>query len=141
MAKHIGIVACSAEGAALCYRTLCAEAPKQMEVWAENVDLSGRTLQVFARDVFTDGLEVGLCHVLVELPQLKRDSRGQQVKENMRDDQRTRDAPGPAEVQHLRRQAPGHRRLQSRRRQSPQRQDNRDRTSLSKRYFQGSCAR
>lgn len=27
MAKHIGIVACSAEGAALCYRTICAEAP------------------------------------------------------------------------------------------------------------------
>jgi aspartate racemase len=26
MAKHIGIVACSAEGAALCYRTLCSEA-------------------------------------------------------------------------------------------------------------------
>ncbi|MEO8654166.1 MAG: aspartate racemase, partial [Ramlibacter sp.] len=23
--KHIGIVACSAEGAALCYRTICAE--------------------------------------------------------------------------------------------------------------------
>ena len=30
MAKHIGIVACSAEGAALCYRTLCTEAPAQM---------------------------------------------------------------------------------------------------------------
>ncbi|MFH1351644.1 MAG: amino acid racemase [Pseudomonadota bacterium] len=30
MAKHIGIVACSAEGAALCYRTICAEAPPQM---------------------------------------------------------------------------------------------------------------
>jgi aspartate racemase len=27
MTKHVGIVACSAEGAALCYRTLCAEAP------------------------------------------------------------------------------------------------------------------
>lgn len=26
MARHIGIVACSAEGAALCYRTICAEA-------------------------------------------------------------------------------------------------------------------
>ncbi len=26
MAKHIGIVACSAEGAALCYRTICVEA-------------------------------------------------------------------------------------------------------------------
>ncbi len=30
MSKHVGIVACSAEGAALCYRTLCAEAPAQM---------------------------------------------------------------------------------------------------------------
>ena len=30
MAKHIGIIACSAEGAALCYRTICAEAPLQM---------------------------------------------------------------------------------------------------------------
>ena len=27
MTAHIGIVACSAEGAALCYRTLCAEGP------------------------------------------------------------------------------------------------------------------
>jgi len=30
MAKHVGIVGCSAEGAALCYRTLCAEAPLVM---------------------------------------------------------------------------------------------------------------
>lgn len=30
MPKHIGIVACSAEGAALCYRTICAEAPAIM---------------------------------------------------------------------------------------------------------------
>jgi len=30
MAKHIGIVACSAEGAALCYRTICSEAPREM---------------------------------------------------------------------------------------------------------------
>jgi aspartate racemase len=30
MARHIGIVACSAEGAALCYRTLCTEAPAVM---------------------------------------------------------------------------------------------------------------
>ena len=29
-ANHIGIVACSAEGAALCYRTICAEAPQEM---------------------------------------------------------------------------------------------------------------
>ena len=30
MAKHIGIVACSAEGAALCYRTICQEAEQTM---------------------------------------------------------------------------------------------------------------
>ncbi len=30
MIKHIGIVACSAEGAALCYRTICAEAQLKM---------------------------------------------------------------------------------------------------------------
>lgn len=30
MSKHIGIVACSAEGAALCYRTICGEAPEIM---------------------------------------------------------------------------------------------------------------
>jgi aspartate racemase len=34
MVKHIGIVACSAEGAALCYCTICAEAPAMM---GENV--------------------------------------------------------------------------------------------------------
>jgi aspartate racemase len=28
MPKHIGIVACSAEGAALCYRTICVEGPR-----------------------------------------------------------------------------------------------------------------
>lgn len=30
MAKHIGIVACSAEGASLCYRTICVEAQSEM---------------------------------------------------------------------------------------------------------------
>jgi aspartate racemase len=30
MAKHIGIVACSAEGAALCYRTICLEGAEHM---------------------------------------------------------------------------------------------------------------
>jgi len=30
LAKHIGIVACSAEGASLCYTTVCTEAPRLM---------------------------------------------------------------------------------------------------------------
>ncbi len=34
MAKHVGIVACSAEGAALCYRTICTEAPQEMGEYA-----------------------------------------------------------------------------------------------------------
>jgi aspartate racemase len=34
MPKHIGIVACSAEGAALCYRTICMEAANVMGVHA-----------------------------------------------------------------------------------------------------------
>lgn len=34
MTQHIGIVACSAEGAALCYRTICTEAPQRMGAYA-----------------------------------------------------------------------------------------------------------
>lgn len=44
--KHIGIVACSAEGAALCYRTLCIEAPVKLgSAWAHpEVSLHGESL-------------------------------------------------------------------------------------------------
>jgi aspartate racemase len=44
--KHIGIVACSAEGAALCYRTLCTEAPAALGArWAHpEVSLHGESL-------------------------------------------------------------------------------------------------
>jgi len=34
MTKHIGIVACSAEGAALCYRTICTEGPELLGRYA-----------------------------------------------------------------------------------------------------------
>ena len=34
MTKHIGIVVCSAEGAALCYRTICTEGPNLLERYA-----------------------------------------------------------------------------------------------------------
>jgi aspartate racemase len=34
MTLHIGIVACSAEGAALCYRTICTEGPRLLRVHA-----------------------------------------------------------------------------------------------------------
>ena len=41
---HIGIVACSAEGAALCYRTLCTEAPRFLGPYAHpEVSLHGHS--------------------------------------------------------------------------------------------------
>lgn len=41
---HIGIVACSAEGAALCYRTLCTEAPRVLGPYAHpEVSLHGHS--------------------------------------------------------------------------------------------------
>jgi aspartate racemase len=35
--RHIGIVACSAEGAALCYRTICVEGAAILTVLTEEV--------------------------------------------------------------------------------------------------------
>ena len=45
MPAHIGIVACSAEGAALCYRTLCTEAPRLLGPYAHpEVSLHAQSL-------------------------------------------------------------------------------------------------
>jgi aspartate racemase len=42
--RHIGIVACSAEGAALCYRTICTEAPRLLGRYAHpEVSLHGQS--------------------------------------------------------------------------------------------------
>jgi len=48
MAKHVGIVACSSEGAALCYRTLCLEAAERMgEHFHPEVSLHGHALGAY----------------------------------------------------------------------------------------------
>jgi len=45
MTQHIGIVACSAEGAALCYRTICVESPQLLGAHAHpEVTLHGHSL-------------------------------------------------------------------------------------------------
>lgn len=45
---HIGIVACSAEGAALCYRTLCTEAPRLLGPYAHpEVSLHGHSFAAY----------------------------------------------------------------------------------------------
>lgn len=35
--------------------------------WQENIDLAGRHLNVFAHDLFKEGLITGMCHVLVDM--------------------------------------------------------------------------
>lgn len=50
MARHIGIVACSAEGAALCYRTLCVEAERLLGPHAHpEVSLHSQSLADYVR--------------------------------------------------------------------------------------------
>src|SRR5688572_15631027 len=43
MALHIGIAACSAEGAALCYRTICTEAPQVLGAAHAHPEISMHT--------------------------------------------------------------------------------------------------
>jgi aspartate racemase len=51
MAAHIGIVACSAEGAALCYRTICIEGPRLTGAAYAHppVSLHGESLAEYSR--------------------------------------------------------------------------------------------
>jgi aspartate racemase len=81
MAKHIGIVACSAEGAALCYRTICIEAPREMgehrhpeitmhthplseymlHIRAGNWDMVAQLMLSSARKVAQAGADFAIC--------------------------------------------------------------------------------
>jgi hypothetical protein len=42
--------------------------PEVVQGWCENIDLAGRNLQVFARDVFADGLVAGVSYIHVDMP-------------------------------------------------------------------------
>lgn len=52
--RHIGIVACSAEGAALCYRTICSEAAAFLGPHAHPVLLGARLPAEALRDATLD---------------------------------------------------------------------------------------
>jgi aspartate racemase len=55
MAQHIGIIACSAEGAALCYRTICLEARREMgEHCHPEITLHTHPLSEYMTHVRTD---------------------------------------------------------------------------------------
>jgi aspartate racemase len=53
MPRHIGIVACSAEGAALCYRTLCVEGARQLGAHAHpEVSMHTRSLADYMQCIY-----------------------------------------------------------------------------------------
>lgn len=49
---------------------LSEDTPKNIADWLNNVDLTGRGVDVFARDVFRDGLNDGMTHLLVDFPEV-----------------------------------------------------------------------
>ncbi|MFN8655150.1 MAG: hypothetical protein U0105_02325 [Candidatus Obscuribacterales bacterium] len=55
LTEHIGIVACSAEGAALCYRTICAEGPAVLGAHAHpEVTMHTYPLSEYMRSIYAD---------------------------------------------------------------------------------------
>jgi aspartate racemase len=65
MARHIGIVACSSEGAALCYRTICVEAAARMGEHAHpEVSLHGHSLRGYM-DLLAAGDRRGVAELML----------------------------------------------------------------------------
>jgi hypothetical protein len=44
------------------------DVPEQIKTYAENIDNAGRHLNVFAKDVFKDGMQTGIGYILTEMP-------------------------------------------------------------------------
>ena len=81
MVKHIGIIACSAEGAALCYKTICIEAQEKLfkfrhpeitmhtppladymqHIWNGNWEGVAELMLTSAKIVANAGAEFGIC--------------------------------------------------------------------------------
>jgi aspartate racemase len=58
MPDHIGIVACSAEGASLCYRIICAEGEQVLGTYGHpEVSIHGHSLASYVRSIEADDWE------------------------------------------------------------------------------------
>ena len=65
MVKHIGIVACSAEGAALCYQTICKESPEIMGKHAHpEITMHTHPLSEYMKYIET-GDWIGVAHLML----------------------------------------------------------------------------
>ena len=58
---------------------LSDDVPEEIQAHLENVDGEGTHIDVFAKDVFDDALEVGHCGILVDVPQAPKPPPGQKV--------------------------------------------------------------
>ena len=47
---------------------LAEDTPDQIKEWAQNIDLAGRDLSTFAREVFEDGMQSGVSYIMVDAP-------------------------------------------------------------------------
>lgn len=56
------------------------DVPEPIATWAENIDLNGRDISTFARDLFEDALAAGLTHLLVDMPPIPLDADGNPVR-------------------------------------------------------------
>jgi aspartate racemase len=67
MTKHIGIAACSAEGAALCYRTICSEAQSIMgRHWHPEVSLHNHPLGKYIETLEGKGGWQGVAQLMID---------------------------------------------------------------------------
>ncbi len=67
MTKHIGIAACSAEGAALCYRTICSEAQAIMgRHWHPEVSLHTHPLGLYLQTLEGKGGWQGVAQLMTD---------------------------------------------------------------------------
>lgn len=63
------------------------DVPAQIVGYAENIDLAGRHLNVFARDVFFDALQPGIGYILTEMPAPLAQGTGRAGEVTMADEQ------------------------------------------------------
>lgn len=65
MSQHIGIVACTAEGASLCYRTLCSEGPRLLGTHAHpEISLHNHSLADYVR-CLNNGDRKGIAELML----------------------------------------------------------------------------
>lgn len=60
------------------------DVPEEIVAMAENIDLTGRHINSFARDVFEDGITYGLSHILVEMPSQRAQTLAEERAMNIR---------------------------------------------------------